>query len=272
MCKVVLLAGALAVSACGDGGGNGSTSGGAEDVNPVPIVITGQFNDGLGQHIIDSVTWTQHYEGSEPSQFRFVQIMNEARYAVAQNSAENAFHPDRFSRFDWVWSSDGLYYCQSAYDAETAEAASAAQRPDDTSPATEGCGGMFPWSLLTPATQVPFVGRYGDGFGEHVVTANLWAQTYDGMASRFVFTQIDISSDDLSGVAIARNGDGNEFNSGKWSRFDWVTHDGATWYCQTAFDAESPDIALAVDAPEANDVAASGCGGMFPWTRLGLSQ
>ena len=36
-----------------------------------------------------------------------------------------------------------------AFLASEADAA-AAMRPDDTDPTASGCGGMFPWTLLTP--------------------------------------------------------------------------------------------------------------------------
>ena len=50
-----------------------------------------------------------------------------------------------------------LYFCQTAYDAASAEAAQDTPRGDDTDPGTGGCGAPnppdspngFPWSKLT---------------------------------------------------------------------------------------------------------------------------
>ena len=57
------------------------------------------------------------------------------------------FAPSMYSKFEWTFDDAGdLYYCQPAFDAMTAEDASAASA--DTGDLAAGCGG-FGWSKLT---------------------------------------------------------------------------------------------------------------------------
>ena len=142
-------------------------------------------------------------------------------------------------------------------------------RPDDSAPETGGCGGMFPWSKLTPVAANALVGDYtvmSDGV--HAITQNAWAETYGDATSHFVFTQVLAGMNDTSGRLVARNADSNAFSPGLWSAFDWVQMDGAFWYCQSKYDGATVAEAVNAEAADATDVATAGCGGMFPWTRL----
>jgi hypothetical protein len=261
--------GAGAVGGAGGEGGAGAVGGAGGMAETDSIAIQGVFGDGAGRHDITDEFWTQTYEGSEPSSYAFVNVDNESSFAIAQNGSQNAFNPDLFSRFDWHWTNSGLFYCQSAYDATTAEAAQETNRPDDTDPSVAGCGGMFPWSTLTPVTQILLVGDYTDaGMGAHVISQNVWAQTYGESTSHFIFTQVVNNEGNESGQLIAKNGPENEFNPGLWSRFDWKLQQGDYWYCQSAYDAPTATDAGAAAAADDSDVENSGCGGMFPWSRL----
>ena len=78
------------------------------------------------------------------------QFDNDANYIVGQNDSVNSYAPDKWSRYDWTVDAEGtLWYCNTAYDAETEEDALAASA-DASDPATSGCG-TFPWSSLAAA-------------------------------------------------------------------------------------------------------------------------
>jgi hypothetical protein len=103
--------------------------------------------DGIA-HSIDETRWEQvasfgtavfHVEGYD----------NEARMVVARGDAANEFNPDLYSRFDWTWDGDDLYYCTAIFDAATPEDALDAP-PSDPGELEMGCGG-FPWSALVPS-------------------------------------------------------------------------------------------------------------------------
>ena len=68
---------------------------------------------------------------------------------IAQNGAANAYYPSKFSRIDFTQDdNDDLYYCQIAYDKDTAAEAEAVDNAD-AEDLTGGCDG-FSWSKLTP--------------------------------------------------------------------------------------------------------------------------
>jgi hypothetical protein len=78
--------------------------------------------------------------------FHILQVDNASAFLVAQNDALNAYNPSLYSRFDWTWNSDALYYCQSIYSAATQSAAAAGPGGDPANLAA-GCGG-FSWTRL----------------------------------------------------------------------------------------------------------------------------
>ncbi len=95
-----------------------------------------------GSHTVHAWKWT-----SASSSFHITQYSNTESYALAQNDALNEWNPELWSRFDWTWDTEGaLYYCQSAYAAETEEEAIAAAA--DNQDLVAGCSG-FSWSKLT---------------------------------------------------------------------------------------------------------------------------
>ena len=115
-----------------------------------PPSIIGKFTDDWdAQHDITAVSWTTGYAGSDPSVSWFRELSNSSGYLLAQNDAKYSYYPGLFSRFDFFTDTDKtLYYCQSAYNAATFEAAKATAAADRTDLVT-GCGGGNPWSKLT---------------------------------------------------------------------------------------------------------------------------
>jgi hypothetical protein len=114
------------------------------DACAADLEIAGAWVDDWGtSHDIAQDSWTM---GDDV--FHISQLDNEADFLVAQNDAANAYNPDLWSRFDWTWHEDQLYYCQIAYDAAD-EATAAGNQDADRSDLETGCAG-FAWSLLTP--------------------------------------------------------------------------------------------------------------------------
>ena len=106
-----------------------------------PIHIAGDWVDEWGaEHSIDSDSWNDntitHYD-------------NHGMWAVAQNSEDDAFSPGLWSKYDWTWQSEELYYCQSTFGADT-EADALSAESANASDLEAGCGG-FPWSLMEEA-------------------------------------------------------------------------------------------------------------------------
>jgi len=113
----------------------------------------------------------------------------------------------------------------------------------------------------TPAASAPtIVGAYTDGYG---ATQHIAATTWTIVTSVFHLSQVD----NAQSFAIAQNDCANAYFPGAWSRFDW-TYDAAQslWYCQTAYDAASAELALQTPAADAQNLD-TGCGG-FAWAKL----
>ena len=125
-----------------------TTAGCASDDTQAPLSIIGVYTDGWGgEHTITADDWTIGYTGSDPSVFAILSFDNTDKYVIAQNDVANTYSPELFSRFDWTEPDGALYYCQTAYAAETEQAAMDTVAADATD-LTTGCG-SFPWSELT---------------------------------------------------------------------------------------------------------------------------
>ncbi|HCH63142.1 MAG TPA: hypothetical protein DFR83_10080, partial [Deltaproteobacteria bacterium] len=226
------------------------------------IAIAGPWLDNYGSdHLITNESWAS-YEGG--SVVHFTQFSNDAGFAIGQNDAVASYNPEKWSRYDWTTDTEGvLWYCSTAYDAETEADALAAGPPDASDPASAGCG-TFPWSSLSPG--VAIAGSWIDNYdSDHVVTSLSWS-SYGGSAVVH-FTQFDNDA----GYIIGQNDAVNSYAPEKWSRFDWTTDsDGTLWYCLTAYDAETEADALAASA-DPSDPATSGCA-TFPWTSLSQAE
>jgi hypothetical protein len=218
------------------------------------IAIAGDWADSWGgTHAVSNEAWR-----SGGSTFVIATYDNAAGMAVAQNGVDNEWNPGLWSRFDWTWTDDGaLYYCQTAYDAASQEAAAATPAADATN-LSSGCGG-FSWTELRPTLSI--TGAWTDAWGSaHVINAFRWSID----AAFFEVSQ----SDDAAGWLVAQNALSNTWNPGLWSRFDWAWDaEGGLWYCQTTFDGATEADALAAPAADATDPAAGGCGS-FPWTSM----
>ncbi len=138
---------ALAALGCGDD---------SDDATEADaLAIAGSYSESAGgmvvtNHTITGEVWTQEYLGpmGSTAKYHLTKWDNEHRFAVGHNDPANAFGGGLYSRFDWVNSDGALYYCTSAFDAASAEAAESATagNPDDLA---MGCGG-FGWSKLDP--------------------------------------------------------------------------------------------------------------------------
>ncbi len=107
-----------------------------------------EFAPGEGiTHNIDETQWEQLASFGNAT-FHVDGYDNAERWLVAQGDASNEFYPELYSRFDWTWDGDALFYCTAVFDAATGEDAQSAPAsdPDDLD---MGCGG-FPWSALLP--------------------------------------------------------------------------------------------------------------------------
>ena len=143
------------VEAGADGGGAGNTGGSSSTLldagNPnadasmsdgVPAIV-GNYTDGYFDERISADAWLVG-----TSVFHIKWINNAGKFLIAQNDSANDYFPSQWSRFDWAWDSHNvLYFCQTAYSAESEQLAL------DTVPANaqdfaKGCSG-FPWSALT---------------------------------------------------------------------------------------------------------------------------
>ena len=126
--------------------------GGADvDAGSETLDIVGTWVDPFAtEHVISEAEWRQTSDG-DTSVYTISTFDRTSMLVIAENGADNAFNPGKFSRFDWTQMNDRLFFCQSVFDSETAEAAADAEGADPSDPENAGCGGMFPWSeLLVP--------------------------------------------------------------------------------------------------------------------------
>lgn len=121
-------------------------------------------------------------------------------------------------------------------------------------------------STSKPAISAIYLDNYA---GLHSIGKKVWLQSVGDLQLVFHLCSVD----DTKHYLIVRNDDANDFNPGKFSRFEWYGQDGLLFYCQQVFDAasaaEAEDFTKtpAADTSDAND---KGCGskGRFPWSEL----
>ncbi len=102
-------------------------------------------DDFMGTHAITAESWTQTSEFGTLV-YAVASWDNAADTLVAQDEADSTW-----SKFQWAAAKDGtFYYCQTAFGEACRADAEAAPAADATDPAVGGCGGMFPWTHLTP--------------------------------------------------------------------------------------------------------------------------
>lgn len=135
----------LTLAGCDDGPSaedeTGTETGETETGDDMSLAIVGTYTDDFGDtHMISESEWT-----NSAGSFAISQWSNDEMWLVAQNAETNMYSPGLWSRFDWAWDGEQLYYCQSVFDGATIEAALAGSANADD--LTLGCGG-FPWSQL----------------------------------------------------------------------------------------------------------------------------
>jgi len=169
-----------------DGDVEEETDGDIEDEQEVeePLELAGAHKDNWDNgHQVTNTLWTIVGMGT-PSVFHITQYSNDTQYVIAQNHATYNFFPDKWSRFDWVEKEGTLYYCQTAYNADSEQLALDATA-DASDPATTGCGGAFAWSSIEETMEI--IGAYTDSSFEHVITPADWSMTGFGSTSVLLF-------------------------------------------------------------------------------------
>jgi hypothetical protein len=107
--------------------------------------------------------------------------------------------------------------------------------------------------------------------GEPIAVAGAWDDAWGGYAEidhtrwRDGWGGVWHLLDHGDGWAIAQNDVANPYFPGLFSRFDWTTQGGQSWYCQTAYAAPSAAAAAATAPADSSAPTSGGCGG-FPWT------
>ena len=134
------------------GGGSESSTGDAGAC--AGLEIAGSWNEmfpdgGMQTHTISDASWTQASEFGT-SLYNIESCDNATGTIIAQGDSSNEFNPDLYSKFEWTaGDGDAVFYCQSVFDAATAQDAMNAAPADRGDPAAGGCG-MFPWSSISP--------------------------------------------------------------------------------------------------------------------------
>ncbi len=115
---------------------------------PGDLEIAGTYVSDFDEQIeITNTSWvSQAVWGT--SSYTVTQYDNEDDFLVAQNSSDDDFNPELWSRFEWTIQGT-VYYCQTLYAAETEAEAVAAGNLADKTDLAAGCAG-FSWTGLTP--------------------------------------------------------------------------------------------------------------------------
>jgi len=112
---------------------------------PTLLEIAGTYTTEWGQTItVSESEWTDESEWGTFN-FAIASYNNEKKYLVAQDGED-----DTWNRFEWTFSSETLYYCQTVFGEEEEADADVAENLADADDLGAGCGG-YPWSSLTPA-------------------------------------------------------------------------------------------------------------------------
>ena len=232
------------------------------DAEPGPIEVVGEYDDGFGGFVrVTDSTVAYSWYGDD---IAITAYDNASGWIVGQNSPDDPWSPNLWSRIEWSVTDDGVLWCQTEFAAETEEDAIAGATADREDLET-GCS-TFPWTVLTPGQgPIAIAGDWTDAWDSvHVIGNESWTQTYPESA---VIAFEVAGWDNANEAVFAMNSEENEFFAGDWSRFDWAMVEGTLWYCQTVFDGDDEEAVRAADAADATDPAAGGCGGA-PWTQM----
>lgn len=145
-----------------DSTGNGATCTGGN----TPPDIVGNYVDNYGtSQNVGPAQWVMGAGGGQaqarggaqgaantrPSTFSYCSVDNAKGVLIAQNGPQNPYFPNLYSQLDWTRQDGKLWYCQIAYNAQTAEDAAGVPPANPSNPSQGGCGD-FPWSELIPST------------------------------------------------------------------------------------------------------------------------
>lgn len=142
--SLVLLALTSTLIGCTDGGdgdaADSTSTGGGEQV----LEIIGMWNDDIsGEHDISAKRWVQAFDPDVYTYF-IDYFDNATRFVVARSANDMTF-----SKFEWTYVDEQLYYCASVQGQGTPAAAEAGAGADPGDPAGGGCVGA-PWHPLDP--------------------------------------------------------------------------------------------------------------------------
>jgi len=241
-----------------------STGGRPLEIGPHSgLPIAGEwFDDWDARHSITSSRWIQSSDFGT-STFEIIEFDKENRSVVARNADSNQFSPGLFSRFDWTEKDGRVYYCNTRFDAATAQEAAGEAPADGADPENGGCV-SFAWSRLNQVPSWDFLGVFKDEWGtSHTIRPDGWIQDFEGQESLFRIISVNAEK----GYLVAENDGENQFSPGLFSRMDWVTFMDRLYFCHTRFDAPTAADAEASPAPERKHPDQSGCQG-FAWTAL----
>jgi hypothetical protein len=133
------------------------------DSEPLPdLEIVGTYVSDWGAEMTITNTEWLDVSASGTSRFAIELYNNDADFLAAQNSAENDYFPSKWSRFEWTFDADVLYYCQILYEEGDLEAVSGAENLADSADLDAGCGG-FSWSKLASEEASEADAGAGDG-------------------------------------------------------------------------------------------------------------
>jgi len=223
-------------------------------LSPIPDII-GNFATSYSPYSISATKWI-----AGPDQFNVTKYNSTNQYFIAQNGANNAWSASKYSRFDWHKDGTDLYYCQIAYNKDTAADAEAVSNPTFTNATATNCG-VGQWTKLSTISDI--IGDFSETAGtyksQHSVSATQWL---NGKSSYTL-----IKGNATGKYFIGLNNADNAWNASKYSRFDWAKSGTDLYYCQSAYNKATAAEAEAVTTSDSSDPANSGCGG-FPWTKL----
>jgi hypothetical protein len=124
---------------------------------------------------------------------------------------------------------------------------------------TSGAQDLAACSLNKTAPAIK--GTYIDNFGGvQSISESYWT------SSSLVFEICSV--DNARKRIIAQNDSRNQFNPGKFSRFEWTNFGNRLWYCQSVYDAPTATAADAAAPADPSNPVDGGCGGQFAWSTL----
>ena len=233
------------------------------DTAPGPIDIVGDYDDGFGGFVRIAETFVSYTWYGED--IAISAYDNDGGWIVGQNSPNDPWSPNLWSRMEWVETADAVLWCQTEFAAESEEAALAGASADREDAET-GCSG-FPWTVLTPGHgPIAVAGEYDDGFGGFVRVDNTGVWFAWAGAANVAMTEYDNGGE----WAIGQNSTDDPSSPNLWSRFEWALSDDGFYWCQTGFSEADANAARALEAADRSDWE-GGCSG-FSWSRITLGQ